>query len=172
MSFTREEILGNRRKWCGNLRDGSFQQTTGQLCRETFRGDRTYCCLGVVCEVIGPDYGVRRSEYDAEYYQYRIPDGIPFDDGSDYTTLDTALNGALLAALGLNEEMQNFLIKCNDSLKFTFAEIADVVEALPVYGFDGDAEGFMIENFEKENRLPETLKAKIAAYNHTESPEL
>lgn len=169
MELTREQILANRAKWTGALRlegDRAFKQATGQLAREVYHtGARSYCCLGVVCEVLGPEFGVRRSEYDSEYYIYFAEEGEDFADdelGDEYrVTLDTSLDGPLLKALGLSENMQNFLIRCNDTFKFTFPEIADLVDVMPVTGFDDDIDD---DEFEHSELIPAHLQQKIADY--------
>jgi len=46
-----EEI---KAKWLDALRSGKYQQTTNVLRRER-HGAASYCCLGVLCEVVDPD---------------------------------------------------------------------------------------------------------------------
>lgn len=38
-------------KWVAALRSGEYKQTTGQLVHESVRGNLSYCCLGVLCEI-------------------------------------------------------------------------------------------------------------------------
>lgn len=40
-------------KWVAALRSGKYTKGTGRLCRIEENGTRTYCCLGVLCEVLG-----------------------------------------------------------------------------------------------------------------------
>lgn len=48
-----------KEKWVKALRSGEYEQTTGQLRYDpSFSGRRnpSYCCLGVLCEVLGAKY--------------------------------------------------------------------------------------------------------------------
>jgi len=39
--------------WVAALRSGKYAQCTGQLREEGSPGDYAYCCLGVLCDVVG-----------------------------------------------------------------------------------------------------------------------
>lgn len=101
-------------KWVAALRSGKYKQTQTVL-----RDDLGFCCLGVLCDVIGPT------------------GWSPV--GGGFTYLDTfslgLLGTPLLNYVGLDADTQVELTKLNDEAKLdmgspsTFAEIADYIEA-------------------------------------------
>lgn len=87
------------------LRGGKYEQITGIL-----RCDGKFCCLGVLCDVMGAKW---RNLGDADLHG---------EFQSFY------LGPRALAAAGLTEEQQEVLYRMNDDGK-SFAEIADHIEA-------------------------------------------
>lgn len=101
-----------KKKWVDALRSGKYEQGRGEL-RST---DDTYCCLGVLCDVIDPAnwqrvYNEKRSVY---HYYY----------GSALVSLPTSLSDEI----SLSFTDRNTLMSMNDSGVKTFSEIADWIE--------------------------------------------
>jgi hypothetical protein len=108
------EQLDLRRKWVEALRSGEWTQATGQLWDGT-----GYCCLGVLCKVAGlrddelagklsPPKGVLRA--------VGLPTAEGWVEGIDF---------------GGQYPVGVWLTTLNDSAKFTFEQIADVIETHP-----------------------------------------
>lgn len=56
-----------KKKWVEALRSGEYEQTEGQLRVDDEKGKPVgYCCLGVLCEVMGAKYIPTRGRADAE----------------------------------------------------------------------------------------------------------
>ena len=76
----REEII---ERWCRALESGEYKQGKGYLCEETDVGPE-FCCLGVLCDVMGVPYtvfndninGGRRVRHYAEE-EYSGTTGLP-----------------------------------------------------------------------------------------------
>lgn len=94
-------------KWIEALRSGKYQQTAG-----TLRNNDGFCCLGVLCDVMG-------STWD-EHGTAESPDGR---FRSAYL-----LAHELKDAIGLSDFRQSILFEMNDCGK-SFPEIADYIEA-------------------------------------------
>jgi len=86
-------------KWLAGLRHGNFAQ-----CRGTLFNGHAYCCLGVGVAVIG-----------AHDFRDKEP--------SFYRTISAG------RALGLSIDARDYLVHLNDTLEWTFAQIADEIEA-------------------------------------------
>jgi len=99
-------------KWVEALRSGEYAQGRGAI-----RNKTGFCCLGVLCDVLGATWG-------------------PVHDpvlGIRAATLFGqrqcgALTATALEVIGLEHDVQARLITMNDCLKSTFAEIADMIE--------------------------------------------
>ena len=76
-------------KWVKALESGKYEQTDGEL-----RGASGYCCLGVLCDIVGKDVGLTPSEEgtgfqeDDAYHNELLPQsvidyvGFQSDDGA------------------------------------------------------------------------------------------
>ena len=108
-----------RRKWIEALRSGKYRQTTG-----TLRDRDGFCCLGVLCDISGT----------GEWVQ---------DDGSwRYQGYTDVLPKPVQQLVGLrtnfgriNGSQGHNLSEMND-IEYSFASIADVIEAEPEELFD------------------------------------
>lgn len=60
--MTKEEQAENRKKWLEALRSGQYDQTKMRLVRVEDDGKRSYCCLGVLCELSGLEVDVSKDE--------------------------------------------------------------------------------------------------------------
>lgn len=100
-------------EWCAALRSGRYTQGRGCLRLKTDEGPR-YCCLGVLCEVLGLPH--------QPYKGYEIPT----DTNVQYCGL--TLPPAFAARLGIPSDERCCLVAMNDQMGCTFPEIADWIE--------------------------------------------
>lgn len=98
-------------KWLEALRSGDYDQGTGSLCR-----DGRYCCLGVLCEVMGIA-SVRHEDNGERVYYVECPTS----DGS-VTAPPAGAN------TGIPNDDINKLIRLNDDDGANFLQIADWIE--------------------------------------------
>ncbi len=126
-------LNGFQKQWIAALRSGDFQQCRGSLCQ--VKEDRlSFCCLGVACEMVANmDVGIRRVQkstritFDGEFA------GLPpnvwplLKVGSSEGTFKTPV---IFHAPCADVEISS-LIGLNDSLGWTFSQIADYVEQNP-----------------------------------------
>jgi len=96
-----------KKQWVEALRSGRYTQGWRRLRNQNDQ----YCCLGVLCDIVAPDAWVARSNgYESDFRFAVLPPRV-FE----------------IAKLTVsNEEM---LIRMNDMLGKSFAEIADYIEA-------------------------------------------
>ena len=109
--YTNEEKAHNRQVWVAALRSGEYQQGTGYL----NSGD--FCCLGVLCEVLG----VAKRLNDTEE--------ITMYEGCAATAPKQAVEATgLLTGVGQRNNGVPSLAELNDEHKLTFEQIANVIE--------------------------------------------
>lgn len=120
------EQLKARYEWTAALRSGKYKQGKNRLCSQLPEGIDEFCCLGVACEVLGPQVGVTRKVLDSGQVVYVNPDGFHSHDW---------LPESIKKLLGLNSASGLFgLMRVGDSLAGlndrgeTFANIAGVIE--------------------------------------------
>lgn len=99
------------------LRSGAFKQGRGSL-----QSKEGHCCLGVACEIFMPEADKDRCEINGhldgflpEHSQRKAPDWLKNLNGDVCHKIDEGLSDL------------------NDSYKYTFDEIADVIELLYVH---------------------------------------
>jgi hypothetical protein len=68
-----EEIKG---RWVTALRSGKYRQGQGRLRRE----NETFCCLGVLCDIVAPD---RWGKVDDDSFQYGVNNDIILEQSGD-----------------------------------------------------------------------------------------
>lgn len=90
-----------KRKWIAALESGKYRQTTEYLCQSENK-KRTYCCLGVLCEVAG----------------------VPREKDYSYDGRYDVLSSKLLARFDLSHRDQDILTDMNDEQGASFKEIA------------------------------------------------
>jgi hypothetical protein len=101
-------------KWIAALRSGNYKQGKTQLRRDDETGSE-FCCLGVLCEVMGKEtctsYGL-----GTEAYLFSWPDGAPrkFTVSLPFDVID--------------ETTQYSLMEFNDDCAWSFSMIADWIE--------------------------------------------
>lgn len=114
----KKEILD---KWVAALESGKYRQTTRQLVN-CINGERSYCCLGVLCEVIKEmDGPVKDTIFSGAALQNYA--GFQFVTSEGSTGMFSSLNDEALKWTGLNQIVQSTLISMNDS-GASFPEIA------------------------------------------------
>jgi hypothetical protein len=102
----REDV---KAKWLEALRSGEYKQG-----REALRTvDNAYCCLGVLCDIVGVEwtFGARGA-----YGHYGDTQKVAHPDKRVYE------------ACGLDDSHEGTLVEMNDDAGKTFAEIADWIE--------------------------------------------
>ena len=92
-------------KWIEALRGGQYQQGRWTLRPQ----DHTYCCLGVLCDLINPA-GWRHDEFDKHAHEVSFAGDGP------------------IASIGLERRDVRAVVEMNDTGK-SFDEIADYIEA-------------------------------------------
>ncbi len=100
-----------KRKWLQALRSGRYKQTTGRLRRDCdSNGKYTYCCLGVLCNIINRKGWENKLKfhYKNDSDNYNLPENLVFDLKLDIAKLE-------------------MIIKKNDGGS-TFEEIAKIIE--------------------------------------------
>ena len=103
-----------KQKWIEALRSGKYEQIKRKLW-----DNGKYCCLGVLCEVVG----ALRDNYG----YYKLNESAQIES-------DTELTGDLADSLGLTTEDQRILTEMNDGENAfkgspqSFKEIADWIE--------------------------------------------
>jgi hypothetical protein len=95
-------------KWIAALRSGKYEQG-----REYLRKDDSYCCLGVLCDLVDPNGWV----YDSEFYSFHF--------NSDHD-VDQWLPSSLPEKYGIDRESD--LVDLNDTKQYDFNQIADWIE--------------------------------------------
>lgn len=111
--------LKELKKWIKALRSGKYSQGIGSL--QTYRG---YCCLGVGCVVLGDKS--KLSYYTASYGETLVG-GMPNAQGRAVPKWLSWINIEVMRTFGYS------LSQLNDHYKYTFDEIADILEAIYVH---------------------------------------
>lgn len=116
--------------WVNALRSGQYKQISGTLCK-VVNGDACYCALGVLCDIHRVYHRNNGSEiafdWDANHYDWKWT----------YLGADTALPETVREWAGLLcddpsvrwEEGISSIVDLNDDKKFSFNDIADLIEA-------------------------------------------
>lgn len=137
-------------KWQAALLGGDYQQGTAYLTQIMNDGKRLDCCLGVLCDIVLKEYpGL------IPFEEYEVVLGPRVDEKGDDVIIGKAyaydanactLPTAVLAVTGVEEsnptvvipyedgrfENANYMTTfsaVNDGLKYTFAQIAELIEA-------------------------------------------
>lgn len=108
-----------QRNWIKALRSGKYEQTSGWL-----HNDKGFCCLGVVCDVLGLPVKDERDQSANNARAYILD---PFKQWSDDIAYARMLPDRMANVLGLNSDQMHALASSNDK-GMTFSEIADDIE--------------------------------------------
>ena len=102
-----------KKQWIKALRSGKYEQGKGCLRRHNVSGPDTYCCLGVLCDVLG----MKWREPEDGWSEYRVgrDDSIGF------------LPNSALKRSGVLDHEQDALSSLNDTGS-SFARIARHIE--------------------------------------------
>lgn len=99
----------NAKKWIKALRSGKYTQGTGKL-----RDKDKFCCLGVACDLYDKNIWLNLDQANVLPYDVMRWLNLSHNEGSYY-----------------NKGRQTFLTYHNDFDKYTFSEIADIIESEP-----------------------------------------
>lgn len=127
-----------QKKWVEALKSDKYNQTKGCL-----KNNEGYCCLGVYADLCGVSW---HREPNDELYYFHNPD-------NDYRSshIDDFLNSSMTKQLGLldsegsmahgksietDDNVYYSLAELNDSGKFSFTDIAKLIEDNPEYFFE------------------------------------
>jgi len=99
------EQLAVRRKWYDALVSGKYEQGTGVLRSK----NETFCCLGVLCDLVEPASWVTGPLGEVFYMD-------------DTTSLPPA---RMLDAIGMDYDMMHKFITLNDNRRLSFKQIAE-----------------------------------------------
>lgn len=114
-------------KWVAALRSGKYVQGTGRLCR-----DGKYCCLGVLCDVMGATKKQEPCFAGHEVVRFE------YGDGNSVDVLPHTISNEVGITIGghLNRPIEdpngttpfNSLWELNDCAGYDFNQIAQVIE--------------------------------------------
>lgn len=133
------------RKWVDALRSGNFKQTKGRLSKIENDGSRTFCCLGVLCELAKDEIGLEETYREGLWFRgyggefaYNGCETLPPDSVEDFLgepgfDWEVKLHEDVLYEDG-EEVMYEAgdlveLAELNDEGDWTFAQIADAIES-------------------------------------------
>lgn len=108
--------------WLAALKSGEYAQTQKFLCAQK-DGKRSYCCLGLGCEIVNK----------------LMPSELPelTNQCVEFDSQSTQLSSRAMNALGVRDSMgrshsgARSLVTLNDGEGFTFPQIAAAIEANP-----------------------------------------
>lgn len=103
------------KSWVKALRNGRYEQCTGGLCQIGDANEKSYCCLGVACEV----YSKRVEKLTKTFTE---------DGWIRYNTTQDFLPSKVARAFGLSSIEQKKLSDMNDWKSASFDKIADYIE--------------------------------------------
>lgn len=113
-----------KKKWVAALRSGEYQQA-----RKLLRSkDDKFCCLGVACDVFDPDLWVVQY-YHVDFNDRNHNDGIYAYDDFNGNEEDGLIPPMLMKFIGLSASERTELVRMNDDLYYSLAQIADWIEA-------------------------------------------
>lgn len=135
-------------RWIEALRSGEYEQGTGQLKAVSPSGQASYCCLGVLCDVMAKDgFGAWDHDVFIVTNDTNIKPGVDILSESEEEHIGEGVLPIKLAnQVGLSTSgnlntpveytslihgdgrMAHSLVALNDSAKLTFDEIAHVIE--------------------------------------------
>jgi hypothetical protein len=104
-----------KKQWVKALRSGKYEQAQERLLDDNGK----MCCLGVLCDIAFD------GEWDKEFGAWVM---FPDDENLDRTD-GGELPMSMLDSIGMDLNDQEKLITLNDEDGFTFAQIADYIEA-------------------------------------------
>jgi hypothetical protein len=119
------------KKWIKALRSGKYKQGYSRLATGGGK-DTEYCCLGVACELYMKEFPEKLSKELSAFgnYSYYEEGGFPMTGGLPLVVRDwlglERCNGGYQDKDDIDREIS--LAHYNDAEKYTFDQIADVIE--------------------------------------------
>jgi hypothetical protein len=107
-------------RWVAALRSRVYLQGYGRL-RRTRHGVTEYCCLGIACDLLNPDWAMVNPDDSELVFRWISP--YSSDERPATSLSDTACS-----AIQLDNANQLFLMHMNDNEHWTLAQIADWIE--------------------------------------------
>lgn len=102
-------------KWLKALRSEKYKQAKEVLELLDHNGKVIgNCCLGVLCKIAGPEYGIKRTIIGYNVVKFNSNEAL--------------LNGRLLEKVGLTKDQQEKLSSMNDGTGYGFKRIANWIE--------------------------------------------
>ena len=115
--FTKNQ-LKLLRQWAKALRSGKYTQTQETLCRVGDDKTRSFCCLGVLCDMVD----TKRWKED------------PFVENLSWSGLTGLPPHSTLKRFGLSGAEAGQFVNLNDDHSATFEEIAEVIDWIVLSG--------------------------------------
>jgi len=130
MSTTKADYSHRRQQWANALKSGLYKQIRGSL-----RDDKGYCCLGVACEIYKQNTGHGKWVNDSEYSSTIEDFSVGGDEGGGSLPYKVEQYFGLTNEVGALEhnykstEQPLSLATANDSYRYSFKEIASLIES-------------------------------------------
>lgn len=99
-----------KKKWCEALRSGDYKQ----CCSGQLRDNKSYCCLGVLCDIYSKETGTEWEDMEYLTGCFGLPEQVQQWAGLP-VSLNTVIGGSSLVGL-------------NDYRRWSFEQIADFIE--------------------------------------------
>lgn len=119
--------------WLDALRSGEYEQTKGVLTRVNRDGEKSYCCLGVLCDVAVKDgfldiETTTKAMGHVDYIAYNNFDTILPPSVQEWAGLFTETGGLPGRIVDDEDDTYGTLTELNDHAEYDFNQIADVIE--------------------------------------------
>ena len=121
--FLTEEQKKARLEWAEALKSGSFAQGQSHMLVERCDGTKTYCCLGVAGTIFDGEFA--HLSTDGDYTAYGLFEDLGDDNNTTWTDY---LPEDLIQKLGMTDDETYACVHLNDTKRWDFDAIGDVVE--------------------------------------------
>lgn len=119
-----------KKLWAAALRSGRYTQGQGQLARRGPEDEVSYCCLGVLCELAAEAGAVQR-RVPADYWagiHYSGETALLPEKVKEWAGIASSFDRYEVWYRGLRTSAT--FMEMNDAMKFSFEDIADVIDAI------------------------------------------
>lgn len=124
----RQDIL---KRWLEKLRSNEYKQCKSYLCRVSPGPELSYCCLGVLCDIVKDDIGLQweqeRFYANINRQCYSLPSEVIQYCDLDSNNPTVQIPEGHRIRKGLSD-CKTTLANLNDSYGLNFKEIADIIE--------------------------------------------
>jgi len=110
MTYTEDEIIEHRKQWIFALRSGEYNQGILSL-----KNQNAFCCLGVACDISGLGEWSEHKDGDFSYI-------------GEFCDLPVEVANFYGISISNNNFGTTYLAKLNDIDKYSFHQIADIIE--------------------------------------------